>query len=157
MKYLFVVCVAAIAFVSGGLFWNRFLDPLPACFTGLRIVDGDTIECEWRRLRLAGFDTPESRPQDASCDKEVQLGKIATCALQQHVAPGKWQVKKLKKSGGHERPLVTLLIGGHDIKAAMIEQKLARPYDAKGVKPNWCAIIDENPELLNIDCLPQTK
>jgi endonuclease YncB( thermonuclease family) len=160
MRMLFLFAVAAASFAAGGLFWDDALFNMPRyCVTGIKVVDGDTIRCEGRTIRLAGFDTPESRPQNTSCaEGEVPLGKIATCTLRHLVDTGKTTF--VRPSGRRDdshgrRPLADLIVDGHNVRDTLIAQGLARPYEDGENKPAWCELIKAWPELLEKTC-PQS-
>lgn len=62
-----------------------------------RVIDGDTVEIEnpnppkeflQNKARLANIDTPESRRQDAKCEKEVALGLKAKNLLKNFFKKG---------------------------------------------------------------------
>ena len=52
----------------------------------VRVVDGDTIRYGGGRVRLMGFDTPETF--DPGCASELRRGEAATAHLQALVASG---------------------------------------------------------------------
>jgi hypothetical protein len=49
-------CSAAVAFLVGGIAWGAApqLDRQAACFWGVRVVDGDSLVCHEKQLRLDG-------------------------------------------------------------------------------------------------------
>lgn len=157
MYALFLVVVAAASFVAGGFFWDDVLFRMPRyCVTGVEVIDGDTIRCEGRMIRLAGFDSPEARPQNTPCNEgEVPLGKVATCTLRHLVNTGKVTfVRPLgrRDDSPSRRPLADLIIDGRNVRETLIAEGLARPYADGGTKPQWCDLIKGWPELLEKKC-----
>lgn len=128
----------------GVVYSDDVRDHLPFCFSAApRVVDGDTIECEGMRLRLDGFDTPETKPEHSQCDAiELPVGNSAACALQNLIRSSPWTVQKVSKTGGHNRWLVRLSIDGADVKHAMIGTRLAKPTAIPSDDVDWCSEIE---------------
>ena len=144
--------VVTASFMAGVIFGDSALRHVPLCLTPMTVIDGDTIRCEHRDIRLKGFDTPESRAQNASCPEEIALGKIAKCTLQQMTKDGGWILTKHKGGGGYKRSLAELTIGGRNVGDTLISLRLAQAWNVKGLKPNWCKIIEHDPGLLQLGC-----
>ena len=51
----------------------------PISIANITVVDGDTIRLQGERIRLTGYDTPETFR--AQCDAELQRGNAATARL----------------------------------------------------------------------------
>ena len=155
MRMLVLPVVAAASFAAGGLFWDDALFNMPRyCVTGIKVVDGDTIRCEGRTIRLAGFDTPELLRQNTGCPEELQLGEVATCTLKDLVGGGRSFVRPTgRRDASHgRRALADLLVDGHNVRDTLIAQGLARPYADGESKPAWCELIKAWPELLDRKC-----
>ena len=120
--------------------------PIPAQV--LRVIDGDTLEVRARiwlgqdvttLLRLAGIDAPELR---GACADESALAAEATSFVIQALGPGDsppnvalFDVTDGKYAG---RVVARVVVtGGRDLGAALIEARLARPYDG-GARQPWC-------------------
>src|SRR5690606_8599100 len=59
----------------------------------ITVTDGDTIRVDGERVRLVGFNAPETT--NARCDLERELGDRATARLKQMVAGGGLTFEKL--------------------------------------------------------------
>jgi hypothetical protein len=155
MRILSLLAVAAASFVAGGFFWDDLLFRMPRyCLGGIEVMDGNTLRCEWRTIRLAGFDAPESMLQNVECPEEKQLGDVAACTLRQLVAKHRVLVRPLgvrDKSYGR-RPLADLIVDGSNVRDTLIAQGLARPYTEGEAKTGWCDLIRSWPELLERKC-----
>ena len=108
-----------------------------------RVVDGDTMWCERRRIRLAGFDAPEPHKNRAKCPREVRLGREAqehlTQLLKQH-GDGNWKLVFANSLDSFGRPLAKLLVNGVPVQDKLIPNGLAQRWDNpdKDPKPTWC-------------------
>jgi endonuclease YncB( thermonuclease family) len=113
----------------------------------VRVVDGDTIQTKIAvlpypldtiKIRILNIDTPE-KGYLAKCEKEAQLGILATKKMVELVGPYKeMTLKNFKydKYGGRVDSIV--IINGVDVGAKMVELGLAQYYTGTGSKPNWC-------------------
>jgi len=109
----------------------------------VRIVDADTFVLDillwpgltWRRkVRLAGYNTPEPRGKVSDCEKR-EAAKANVFAAR-FLALGPIKVT-LRGRGKYGRPLVWLTVKRQDLARALHAAGLARPY--KGGKRNpWC-------------------
>lgn len=113
--------------------------------TVLRVVDGDTIAVSLAgidtRVRVAHIDTPE-RGGHARCDRERQLAEMATQAAIELLPIG--TVVELIRAPGHDkygRVLAAIRIGAVDYGTEMLRRGLARPYEGRGAKPDWCGAL----------------
>jgi hypothetical protein len=157
MRILLLLAVAAASFAAGGLFWDAAVFNMPRyCLTGIKVVDGDTIRCEGRAIRLAGFDTPEALRQNSGCAEEQQLGEVATCTLKSLVRGGKVFVRPTgrRDASYSRRALADLLVDGRNVRDTLISLGLARPYADGESRPGWCELIKAWPELLERKCPP---
>ena len=102
----------------------------------LRVVDGDTVAIGAARIRLLGFDAPESwRPR---CDRERALGAAAKLRL--IFALRIARSGKIMATGARDvygRELAHLLVDGRDVADAMIAEGYARAY-LGGRRESWC-------------------
>ena len=112
----------------------------------LSAVDGDTIKCDGKRMRLmgdgspfvSGFDSPEIGR--AQCERERQLGLKAKKRLEEIIAtPG----MRIEDSGQVDktrtrRPLVWVrLPDGRTAGSILIEEGLAVVW-TPDYRANWC-------------------
>jgi endonuclease YncB( thermonuclease family) len=98
------------------------------------VIDGDTLDLNGTRIRVAGIDAPETHP--ARCPREAALGAAATEKLAELL-----RRKPLWISGNivdhWGRDVRTVRAGGEDFADAMIGSGLARNYDGTRRSP-WC-------------------
>ena len=148
-----VLTVGIPSFIAGGFLWEPLLFHLPRyCLTGIEVIDGDTLRCEWRSIRLEGFDTPEPLRQHARCVEELVIGEIATCQLRSLLQNNKHSVRPTHRRDEHGRHEAQLFIDGFNAGPLLEAKHLAKSWDGKGEKPDWCQMIKERPELMKYVC-----
>src|SRR5919197_907598 len=69
-----------------------FAEPLGP--TGVRVLDGDTIEAHGAVYRLVGFDAPETGRR-AQCASERETGELAKAQLVKLVAGGEIDLERV--------------------------------------------------------------
>lgn len=101
---------------------------------GLIIVDGDTINLDGERIRLMGFDAPET--YRAQCPSERERGLAAKRRLSELLNGHTLNVRRccLDKYG---RTLAHVLVDGRDVGETMVGEGLARVYKG-GHRKGWC-------------------
>lgn len=100
------------------------------------VVDGDTIDVAGTRIRLIGYDTPET--YRAKCDLERDQGEQATLFLDALIhGQSVVDVYLLPRPDRYGRSLGRLFVGGIDVADTLISARLARPYDGRRRMP-WC-------------------
>jgi micrococcal nuclease len=94
------------------------------------VVDGDTLWLSGRKLRLKGFDTPETETHICGGQREVDLGNKATARLIQLLNNGDWTVEYHGKESNapKARELVTIRIAGRDVGQILTDEHLARVW-----------------------------
>ena len=97
----------------------------------LTVIDGDTIELNRQRIRIANIDAPELR--HAQCDAERRLAIIARNRLSALLKSGQLVVKEGDPVDGrvrdrHGRTLATITIDGRDVGDILIAEELARQW-----------------------------
>jgi endonuclease YncB( thermonuclease family) len=99
----------------------------PERLTGaVRVIDGDTIELEGRRIRLAGIDAPEL---DQTCERGGQLyrcGETARDALRHLAGPD--LACRVSGHDRYRRDLATCEAGGRDVGRVLVLRGLAVAY-----------------------------
>ena len=103
----------------------------------LAVIDGDSVLIDGREWRLLGFDAPEF--VDAKCEGEHRAGMFAKRRLTELVAAAKRiEMKFWGRVDSKQRAFGELLLEGHNVGIAMIEEGYARPYEGGEIK-SWCA------------------
>lgn len=100
------------------------------------VVDGDTIDVSGARVRLVGFDTPET--YRARCTYEKRLGDLATARVRE-LLDGVVRVELMLLPGRdrYDRLLGRLMVNGRDVGDTLISEGLARAYEG-GRRQGWC-------------------
>lgn len=115
--------------------------------TIIQVVDGDTVivhvdgfplPFEHMNVRLDGIDTPESRRNDAKCEKELRLGLIAKAWLKEKLPPGtKVKVIWSGESEKFGRLLAAIILDGENINRSLVRLGHAVEYHG-ATKNSWC-------------------
>jgi endonuclease YncB( thermonuclease family) len=112
----------------------------------LRVIDGDTLHIRLEGLppeladvavRILGVDTPETGGR-ARCESERRTGERAAAFVEQALRDAEtvtFEPTGWDKFGGRIDAIVRL--DGQDLGAALIKNRLARPYDG-GKRRGWC-------------------
>jgi endonuclease YncB( thermonuclease family) len=105
--------------------------------SSIRVIDGDTIAIGDVRVRLMGYDTPEThRP---SCAKEAAMGNLATMLMRGIIADATSVTLDVEEGlDRYDRALARITIDGRDPFWVIEAAGLARHYDG-GARPDWCA------------------
>jgi endonuclease YncB( thermonuclease family) len=108
----------------------------PISIANITVVDGDTIRLLGERIRLTGYDTPETFR--AQCDAELQRGNAATARLRALLQQAdSVELDEQDRRDRHGRILARLMLDGRDVADVMISEKLARRYNG-GQRQSWC-------------------
>ena len=109
-----------------------------------RVYDGDTFRVtikgwppivgERMPVRVQGVDTPEIKGQ---CAREKQLAQQARQFTVERLRRGQRIELRNIRRGKYFRLLAAVYIDGHSLAEALIEAKLARPYQG-GARQGWC-------------------
>jgi len=116
------------------------------------VLDGDTIRVRaevWPGIvvhtlvRIIGIDAPETRRP--KCAKEKAAGVVATRELTNLVPLYDVVVLTRVKTGKFAgRVLAQVLTPeGIDVGLAMLAAGSVRPYDGRGRRPEWCALLPD--------------
>lgn len=108
-----------------------------------KIIDGDTIEVvlngRVERVRVNHIDTPETGDR-ALCERERHLGEQATAAARELLPIGSTvELTLWAEKDRYNRLLANITIGTRDYGGELRRRGLARPYNGRGPKPDWCA------------------
>lgn len=112
-----------------------------------RVVDGDTFIANGDRWRPTGFDTPEISRRNARCDREIELGKLASKAATDELKKAAViEAEPLIDSqtggfmrDGRGRILARVFVDGTPMQDHLYTAGLARPWSGPPEpKPDWC-------------------
>lgn len=102
----------------------------------IRVIDGDTIDLAGRRIRLVGFNAPETF--EPGCAREAEAGARSKARLRQLVAGGRLSYRPVAcscppgtegtLSCNHGRHCGTLLADGRDVGEILVSEDLAVPF-----------------------------
>ncbi|MBB3771573.1 endonuclease YncB(thermonuclease family) [Angulomicrobium tetraedrale] len=102
----------------------------------IRVLDGDTIVVEHEHIRLVGFNAPETA--HASCEAERRLGALAkarltdlllaACGPLDRAGASCMDLAREPRKDRYGRSLARLSLGGMDVAAILIGDRLAEPY-----------------------------
>ena len=116
----------------------------PFPFEVLQVIDGDTFRARvtiWLgqkvdvKVRLKGVDTPE---MNGKCAAEKQLARAAKKFTADWLAARPAQLIRVHYGTYADRVLATTMDKkGATLSAALLSEKLAKPY--RGRKVKWCA------------------
>ena len=111
---------------------------LPGCEI-TRIVDGDTVDVDCGsgidRVRLMGFDTPESFR--AQCSSEAARALAAERYLTGEITRARIVDFEFRGRDRFDRALAVMRLDGQDIADVMVSAGHARRYDG-GRRQGWC-------------------
>lgn len=102
-------------------------------------IDGDTYQFIGERIRLAGWDSPETG-NAARCRKEHELGLKAEAQAKLFVSTGNMAVLKLLGEDQYQRKVARIWLDGTDIGKMLNVDGLAlliHKDEASG-KADWC-------------------
>ena len=119
-----VVLAALASLMATGAF------AIEQCGSGKRytcVVDGDTLWLQGEKIRLQGFDTPETTTNICGGRREVQLGKKATLRLIQLLNSGEVTFRR-NGEDRHGRTLADFYVDGVDVGNTLIVERLARSW-----------------------------
>ena len=105
-----------------------------------RAIDGDTLALGDERIRLKGYDTPETA--FALCPAEKAHGLRAKARLQELVHRGPVKLVRDRSRDKYGRTLGVLWIGHELVSDILIREGLAVSYTGRVrrvVNYNWCA------------------
>ena len=101
------------------------------------VIDGDTVEVSGFRYRLLDFDAPEIG--HAKCEKERQRGVEAEQFLRSLIQTQKAELLPRGLSEDkYGRGLAYLRIDGENVAHIMVRAGLAKWYNGRGPRPDWC-------------------
>jgi len=128
MKLLTALAAFAIA--------STMANATPIDPSQIQVTDGDTISVGSERIRLVGFDTPET--YRAQCSSERELGNKATFRLRQLIADGGLELEQISCSCpigtegtprcNYGRSCGILRARGKDVGEILISEGLAHRY-----------------------------
>ncbi len=99
------------------------------------VVDGDTIWLKGEKIRLMGYDTPETTTAFCGGDREKQLGYKATERLQELLTNNNFTVQR-DGTDRYGRTLAVIQVGNINVGNILVKEGLAR-YWPDG-EEFWC-------------------
>ena len=134
MRKLFKVLVFSLLAVSvaGPSF------AIDKCGTGKRItcvVDGDTFWLKGEKIRMQGYDAPETTTNVCGGAYEKALGNKATSRVIQLLNGSGVAIKRTGKDR-YGRTLAVVLVNGRDIGDILVSERLARRWPDG--REFWC-------------------
>jgi endonuclease YncB( thermonuclease family) len=137
---------AAVALLGAGCPATAEIISGPVAADVIRVIDGDTLAVRARiwigldlvvNARIRGIDTAEL---NGKCDREKTLAAAARAHLASVVGDGGVRLRQIENDKYAGRVLADIVTdGGADLRGAMLESGLARPYDGGGRDP-WCGV-----------------
>ncbi len=110
----------------------------------VRVYDGDTITVDidtWPaivgddiNIRVRGLDTPEIR---GKCESEKAMARVARDRLRLLLESAETIELVDYERGKYFRLVATVIVDGNNVAETMIQEKLARPYNAEK-RQSWC-------------------
>ncbi len=131
-----LVAVAAVGAVFGNLYHDKLYRVLRMSWQEalmVRVVDGDTLRCERRRLRACDYDTPEARRIVGTSEELYRQGLKARRLLRRLLRSKPWHVDYLWQQDKHIRPLVRIVIDGKSAADWLKPVGLAAPIACRPI------------------------
>lgn len=93
------------------------------------VVDGDTLWLDGVKIRLKGFDTPETQTSICGGVYEISLGFRAKDRLIELLNNNSWTIEYFGRDSTRERRrLATIRIDGQDVGEILIGERFARRW-----------------------------
>ncbi len=105
-------------------------DALDLCGSGPRVtcvVDGDTFWLDGEKIRIEGYDTPETTTNICGGQREVELGRRAAERLMQLLSQGNVSMGRTDEDR-YGRTLAIVHVDGQDVGDILIAEGLARRW-----------------------------
>lgn len=102
-------------------------------------VDGDTYEINGKRIRLMGWDSPETSP-NAACLEESDLGVRTIIEVKRLFAEGSQIQILLKGLDEYGRARAHIYLDGQHVGYLLSQKGYAKEWaeDRGDAKPDWC-------------------
>lgn len=115
---------------------NAFVFEKARTLSKVWVIDGDTIDGDGVRYRLANVDAPETG-ENAKCFRENKRGEEATqTAIQLVRKAANVSVRRTWRTDIYGRRIAFVLIDGVDLGKTLVRLGLARPWCGK--RERWC-------------------
>lgn len=108
---------------------------LAILLSGVRVIDGDTIDVRGERVRILNIDTPE-RGKRARCSQERVLAERASRALRSRIQAARSMELERDGRDRYGRTLARVYLDGDDVG----EELIAGGYAVRwgNGRPDWC-------------------
>jgi len=110
--------------------WSAPIFAIEPCGSGHRytcIVDGDALWLRGEKIRLQGFDTPETTTNICGGQKEIILGRKATARLTQLLNSGEVSFRRVGQDK-YGRTIADFYVDGTEVGDILIAEGLARRW-----------------------------
>ena len=100
------------------------------CGSGPRVtcvVDGDTFWLDGEKIRVQGYDTPETTTNICGGQREVELGRMAADRLVRLLNNGGVTMQRAGEDR-YGRTLALVYVDGHDVGDILVAEGLARRW-----------------------------
>ena len=131
-----VFAVGSLALAAATWAASPTLDRHVACVWGVTVIDGDTIKCHDKLMRLHGINAPEIR--DARCQEERNLGLAAKRRLEELLALADHIPVQTGTRGGFGRGTTAFTVRGRDVAEILVEENLAKWAAKRRDTRAWC-------------------
>ena len=108
---------------------------LAILLSGVRVIDGDTLDVRGERIRILNIDAPE-RGDRARCQAERVLAERASRALRSRVQAARRIELERDGLDRYGRTLAVVRLDGADVGEDLISEGLAVRWG--NGRPDWC-------------------
>lgn len=108
------------------------------------VIDGDTVRLtSGERIRIAGIDAPETRPDNAKCKAEIALGKNARAQAKTLLEGRRVAVVRVGRS--YNRTVAKTPVAGRDVATTLVASGAVHwcPAERRARTGARCAVDSE--------------
>ncbi len=139
---VFYISIIALGGCGAGTCDVNGTDCLEMPASQILAIDGDTYQIAGKRIRLAGWDSPETG-QSAKCRREHDLGMQAEAQAKRLIGTGKTATLQLLGEDQYQRAVARIWLDGTDIGELLFDEGLSLPTEKDDVigQIDWCGPI----------------